>query len=1052
LSGHYLVVRPRMWHFLDMVRIRTLFSSVMALALLSSSAYAEGAVATKSVPKVQVRGSDKADYSRIVFDWGKVPKYTVQQTATTLVVKFATDGKFVNEGASPEKLSKVSGYKVLSPNAVEIDFSAGQNIRHFIANNRLIVDVIGNNAVPDKNKKTLDKKPAKATEKPVEKNVKVADKKSDDKKPIDLKPVENKNIIIDKVANADATVAEKKPEEVKIPPVLITVSSTNAVGLAAFQRNGYLWVVEDRDGVKVAPQISGGDPAQKAMEFERVPAKAISAFRMKIPNDVKPVATGGGLVWKISLEHDGGNSKKALPLKRLLGAENNQAGPSLLWPARSIRRINDIDDPDVGDVIKVAFVEDAPDFAGPQKHYVDFDILPSAIGLAILSKTDDLEMDKAADGVLISRPEGLSISTEKDVIGSGKLSTPEPIQTKDNQEINRIYDFSNWQIGQPKNLSDNQRLIISGLGPLTDTKRAENLIGLARLMLSFYYAPEAMGYLDWAQQLVPDMDSNPEFLALRGAAEALSWKPKEAYQDFSSAGLNDITEIPYWKAYTLAKLDDWQQAAKILPNDVSLIATYPLEIRRPFGLTLLEVALREGNLDKSKKILDMLEPDRKDMPLPYASAFDYLSGEYARQTGKSDEAEKLWKELSVGPDDLYRARARFALTMLQLANKKITPDKAIDNLEGLRYAWRGDDLEVSINYNLAKTYLDNGEPIKALSMMKFAHDLSPLSEQGKNINADLHQVFKDLFTPDKIKKLSPVDALTVYNEFADLIPSGAEGEAIARQLAERLADADLLPRATEMLGKQVDGSLKGLEGARVAIRLAALQTMDGKADDALKSLDKAEAFLKGLPAEDVLPKQHDIGLLRAKDFSLKGKPDEAFAALALLPQDEDTLRLRADIAWQGKRWQDAADSLEQLVQKQNISLTRPLTDEQADLILNWGVALYLADNRYVLANLRERYGDAMAATNKAQKFEVVTRPRQAALLTDRDTINTIIDEAVIFKDFLKSFEAGDPPPSAPAPTAIPPTDENGVQSQPATNVPAPLRNVPGLKTDEVLGD
>jgi len=177
-------------------------------------------------------------------------------------------------------------------------------------------------------------------------------------------------------------------------------------------------------------------------------------------------------------------------------------------------------------------------------------------------------------------------------------------------------------------------------------------------------------------------------------------------------------------------------------------------------------------------------------------------------------------------------------------------------------------------------------------------------------------------------------------------------------------------------------------------------------------------------------------------LSMKGKPDDAFAALALLPQDEDTLRLRADIAWRGKKWQDAADSLEQVVQKQDISLTRPLTDAQADLLLNWAVALYLADNRYVLANLRERYSDAMAATPKAKKFEVVTRPRQASLLSDRETINSIIDETTIFKDFLQSFKA----PDVARSPSIPPTTVT------PTAVPEALKNAPNLKTDDVLGD
>ncbi len=1053
MSGQCLVLLAGLWHFLNMVRIRTLLSSVMALALLSSSASAE------ELPSpVQVRGSDKGGYSRIVFDWARVPKYTANQTPTGLVITFDAPADFKTSGNGITSIPRISAYKVLSPNSVQIGFAENETIRHFIIDKRLVIDVKDSvqtsSALPPPKTEKIEEPEKKKDSDPVNLVKQIETAAGAPAEPVVEHVVEP--AAVDPVTAPVATPVAEEPAK---GTVGINITSTESISIAVFKRSGYLWIVESKDGIKIPPQMQG-DGAKGFPAFERVSAVGSSVFRVKIPDSVTPVITGGGLVWKMGLQDKAPENSNPLGLKRLYGTEAKDAGPSLLWPATDIERIAEITDPDIGDTLHVALVESAKAFSGEPQHYVDFDTLPSFVGIAISPKSDEIKLSKTPEGLLIGKADGLTISSEKDILGSSKDAPPEPVKTEANQEISRIYDFAHWQIGAKNELSDNQRLIMSGMADQTDAKRTESLIGLARLVLSFNYAPEALGYLDLALNRVPDLDTNPEFVALRGAAGALSWKYKEAFADFSIAGLNDIGEILYWKAFTLAKLDDWQQAAKILPDDVSILATYPDDIRNPVALTLAEVALREGNIDKAKRILDILQPSRAQMLLPFASAFDYLMGEYARQTGKPDEAKRLWTGLTTGLDDLYRAKARFALTMLQLGAKEIAADKAIDNLEGLRYAWRGDDLEVSINYNLAKAYLEKGEPVKALTMMKLAHSLNPTSEQGKKIDADMHDIFKNLFTPDKIKLLSPIDAQTVYNEFADLIPAGAEGEVLARQLAEKLADADLLPRATAMLKKQVDGGLQGLEGAAVAIRLAALQNMDEKPDDALQSLDKAELFLKDLPAADVLPKQRDIGMLRAKAFSMKNKMDDAFASLALLPQDEDTLRLRADIAWRGKKWQDAADSLEQLVQDQEISLTRPLTDEQADLILNWGVALYLADNRYVLANLRERYSDAMAATSKAQKFDVVTRPRQAALLADRDTINSIVDETVVFKDFLKSFKAGDVPASVtPQAIGTPPSTESAQTATPApapsatpAQIPESLRNAPDLKTDEVLGD
>ncbi len=1025
----------------------------MAMALLSSAAFAADKI---EYPKVKVRSSDKDSYSRVVFDWGASPssavKYTTQELSDRIIINFAGAVDLTSDGAVPTSLSRITDYKIISPNQVEISFAKGQNVRHLSADNRLIIDIKG-----DAVKETLKNSPeAKKTE-PVRLDSKIettADTTTAKvaEKTVQEKLANEKNVIVDDGEAASPATVDAVPAK-KDKIYNITITSITAIPLAIFERNGYLWMVQGKENVKLPPQVTSNG-ADLLGTFEPIPSSGgTTTFRIKIPDGLQMSATGGGLVWKLELTDKPKQKPSPISYQRVFGASGKQATPSVLWPAESINRTVDIQDPDVGDNITVALVESAKDFTGGSQSFVDFKSLPSYVGLAVLPQSDDLKISKTDTGVLFTKDGGLKIAADQDFVTVGKSAASNASEGNTLADANtpkdksRIYDFKGWQVGDKKSLSDNQRIIMSAMGKQTDARKAEGLIGLAKLALSFDYAPEASGYLDLAESYVPEIESNPEFMALKGAAKALALGQKDAYQIFSNASLNDVVDTPYWKAFTLAKLDDWQQAAKILPNDATIVDSYTDDVKIPLGLTLAEVALREGNLEKAKKFMDTLEPIRDKMELPYASAYDYLKGEMARQTKKPEEAKEIWKILADGKDDLYRAKARFALTMMQLDSKEITQDKAVDTLEGLRYAWRGDDLEVSINYNLAKIYLMHNEPVKAITLMQLAHSLNPSSEQGKKIDTDMRDAFKNLFAPDKINNISPVDILVLYNEFASLVPPGAEGEVLTRQLAERMATADLLPRATALLKKQVDDGLSGVEGATVTIRLATLQNMDMKPDDALVSLDKAETMLKGLPSQDVLAKQQDIGLLRAKAYSLKGKPDDAFAALALLPEDDNLLRLRADIAWRGKKWQEAADSLEQLVQNQNITLTRPLTDEQADLLLNWAVALYLADNRYVLANLRERYSDAMAATPKAQKFDVVTRPRQSSLLADRETINSIIDQTSIFKDFLTSFRAAD----APSKTGVISPSTNGDKASPVA-VPEGLRNVPGLKADQVLGD
>lgn len=1006
----------------------------MTMALVSSSAFAAG---VDEIQNIYIRANDKENYSRLVFDWGTslkdsksekniIPHYSTKKNLNSLVVTFSDKVKLMQEGASPKDLSRITDYKVISPNQIEINFDKDIDVRHFVSNNRLIVDMKG-----QAKKQDVSAKDNFEVSKKIAVNIEAAAGE------VKASP----SVIIDEISPEKEKVETVKSEK----KITITLTSTSSIPLAAFENNGYLWVILGKDNVKIPPQITGYNN-----RFENIPAQTgLSVFRLKLDNQLFKSASGGGLAWKIDVSDKEIEKLSPIKYEKLAKQKDNKVELSLLWPAASVRRITEFKDPETGDKILLALVESAKDFTGKKQNFVDFKSLESHIGLAIIPKIDDLKLSSDDGAALLTNQKGLNIASDQDITTAKEAILDKDDMVPNNSNIKSIYDFKNWQIGSKTELSDNQRLIMSGLSPQTDTKKAESLINLAKLVLSFNYAPEAIGYLELAKSFVPEIDTNPEFMAIMAAAEALSWQPKAAFAKFSDASLNDIDELVYWRSYTLAKLDDWQQASKILPNNFEILDSYTDDIKVPFSLKLLEVALREGNPSKAKNIIEILEPLRPNMTLPYASSYDYLLGEYNRQIGKSKEATTLWKDLSDGSDDLYRARSRFAATMMQLDAKEITEDKAVDILEGLRYAWRGDDLEVSINTNLAKIYFKKNEPVKALTMMELARSLNPTSELGKKVEDDMRTIFKELFSDKKIKDISPVDILILYNDFSKLIPPGAEGENLTRQLAERMATADLLPRAIAILKKQADGGLKGLDGVNVAIRLATLQNLDSKPDDALKSLDLADVLLKDLPIEDVLVKQNDIGLLRAKAYSLKGNVEDAFSALSLLPQDEDTLHLRADIAWRGKKWQEAADSLEQILQNRNLDLTQPLDENNAELILNWAVALYLADNRYVLANVRERYSDPMLATTRAKKFDVVTRPRQGSLLSDRETINSIIDETIIFKDFLTSFKTAE---TGSQTKLVAPQHNGNVLNPKPTNIPDELKNAPNLKTDEVLAD
>ncbi len=1046
-----------------MRRISTLFPiltilssvSLIGLSVHSTPAHAQEndgakklASATAGGAGVTVRGSVQDDYTRLVFESASQTSYIADTSGSTLTITFQKPVTLNTTGQAPSSLPRITAYTVPDSTHVKISYAAGQDVRHFTIGNKIIVDIRGPVTA------------AKPAEKPVEKVAEKPESKPQPKptEPVaPVKPTTPPAAVATTPAQPPAAAGAEDTAEQVAEVHTIQLASTEAINLAAFERAGRFWIVVDQPNYLVPVQVEG-PRAKEFKPFQSVQLQEATAFWTELPANMQRSAEGGGLVWKILLSPTQAEPE-SIPLERRFGstakspaspglhtaeapAVDGSTAGSLVWPAKTAQRVIDMEDPVVGDTIKVITVQSAGDVLSRRQNFPELMVLPATMGMALVPKIDTLDIAKSADGIVITRPgKGLSISPNEDVLAihhavaadatkpAQTSETPNAESAKDSAAPNqqKIFDFNRWLMGGEKALEENVQVIMGGIGMKNDQGQAADTMLLGKMELANGHGPEALGYFDLSEQKVPELGNSAEFKALRGAAYAMSTKFDMAFADLSDPGLKNFAEVDLWRSYTLASLEDWDQAEKVMPDDLSLLETYPASIRDPIALALGEVALRAGNPDQAEELLQILSSDETVLQPSQQAAYAYLQGELARQRNEIDKTKEKWDGLTKGTDDLYRAKAGLALTTLLVSRKEMPPATAIDKLEGLRYAWRGDELETAINFRLGQMYIDNNDYLRGLATLRQAMGISPDTEQSKKIGVYMSDTFRNLFLGEKIHTMNPLDAVTVYEEFSELLPKGPDSVKIARALAERLVGVDLLPRAAAMLQELVDKKLTGMDAVSSAIRIAQIQIMDKKPQKAIEALNKAESLLAPMVAEVAAPARRDIALLRARALSDQKKPEDAVLALSLLDQDKDVLRLRADIAWQAQRWQDAAEALELLIGQENISLTRPLSDTDADMILNWAVALYLADNRYVLANVRERYDDAMAQTTLAKKFEVVTRPRQTTLLADRETINAIVGEIELFKDFMDvtakepvakpSASAPTSPPAAPAATA-----------------------------------
>ena len=328
----------------------------------------------------------------------------------------------------------------------------------------------------------------------------------------------------------------------------------------------------------------------------------------------------------------------------------------------------------------------------------------------------------------------------------------------------------------------------------------------------------------------------------------------------------------------------------------------------------------------------MIKINEDDLWLAKRANAAYLKGVAHSISGEYDLAKSFWVPLTKGYDDLFRAKAGLALVMLEYSQDEISAKEAIDRLEGLRFAWRGDELEAQINFMLGRLYIEQGVFMRGFTILREATSLRP----DANISQDITDYMRDQFEDILVHKedLSALDAVTLFEEFRELTPAG-RWRCRYSPLAERLVEAELMGRASQLLQHQVDFRLANEDRAESAVRLGTIYLLDKKPEKALDALAIARDIRTTLNDDAGL---FEIDLLQARALSQQGKAEEALETLDALGTSIPVNRLRADIAWKAGLWEDAADAINLLILDEKIGDT-PLTEEQAELILNRVVAL-----------------------------------------------------------------------------------------------------------------
>lgn len=787
---------------------------------------------------------------------------------------------------------------------------------------------------------------------------------------------------------------------------------------AVFLRSGSLFALFDRP-FPVGAGVLSANNAGLVGPITPLLISGGSGFRMSVRPWLRPVVERSGTVWRILFVPRIQPSRFEVPV---------DAQPAFTLGGRVVVRAPDASsvleftDPEAGDRLLAVPLPGAVQSVSRPLRLPDADFVPALQGIVVRPVGEGVTMRPVKDGVEISATGGLHLSTQADrdlvrppstgpddtlgaAFSGGEDPAPPPPTTPDQ----RLFDLKGWQRGGVAEFTTERQKLQLAIANAAAADRNRARLNLARFYFAHGFNQEALSLLAILQASQPDFENWPEFRGLRGAARVASGAPQEGLKDLSQPGLEGNREAGLWRATARAMLEEEPAKAAqdfYLADDI--LANYPAPYFRRLSILAADNRLRTSDPKEAERVVKRLAR-RVGEKADEDAAIRYLRGEIFRQTDRVDKAVENFRAAADSLDRYYRARAGLALVDLELAKDRINAATAANRLSHLRFAWRGDELELEIMRRHGEMQWKAGEFADGLQTLREAVSYFPDSPKVPQITEGMAKLFAELFK-DGARKLPPLRAIEIYDQFRELTPAVAAGDEIIRALAERLVEVDLLSRAGQLLQHQVDFRLEGQEKARVATRLATIRLLDHKPEQAIAALDSS--LMDGLPGELASERR----LLRAKALAELRRSEEAIALLS----GDDSLpanMLRVDIAWREQKWDQAAVALEKVIGSPPPP-GRSVDKFTSQLILNRAIALSLAGDNQNLEAMRRSFGSAMAATADADAFRILTRPEQAGGGMDLSTIRARVAEVDVFQNFLKTLRDRRPPQApAPAPAA-----------------------------------
>ncbi len=939
-----------------------------------------------TVPKLNIRVGNHSDYTRMVFVWDKKVPYKIRRNEKQLEIIFPVSTDFNRQQFTNSLPSDFQPFAVSElKDGMKIVFPLPNGIvpKDSILDNRIILDLVRTPPVPiEPPKPPIIPVPAEPNN-PLPASVPPPILPETESIALPLPVPETPQPIsapAEPVINEDLPPATEDAEEeqAKSAAASLSFQQGRESAAAVFQNNGYLWVVFDRSypvDLNLLRRL-GGDIVKEIIQF---PSTTSTIIRIIADTRYNPSVRREGTLLILDLMEQPMRPNFAL---EVTPQADFGMGSRLFIPVTGSSKALTVYDPVIGRNMHVVPVLPLGRGIDRLYSYPQADILPSAQGIVVIPKADNIEARNSNTGVSVLR-------RNHDFLMSRDVSLTPDIR---NSTLSEALNIKEWGYANPENLSaQKQKMQILPMEVNADKKDLGRL-EYARFLFANDYIPETLGVLKVITKDSPEIENTPAFLALRGAANFMMYRYEEAISDFSNPIFAGDDDIALWLAAAKVYTQNPADELPVLKANMSTLRDYPDWIKIRLGFAGLEAAAAAEDELALQNFLEFT--NNKNASIYQKAGNEYYKGKLNGITSAFGTAISNFEHAEDSNSRYYRALAGRERVKIQTLTGSISSQKAAEELERLRFAWRAGDYELGVLSDLVNLYLTDKEYAKAMRTMKDISISFGNTPAGRTNTKRMNELFQDLYLGKKADEMTPIKAIALFEEFKELTPSDYRGNDMIRRLADRMVAVDLLTQAADILNRHLSGSnLNATERSLAGSRLALVRLLNKEPLLALQALNASEN------PDASLPLSRHRKYIRAKALADTQKASEA---LTLLAGDDSTEAnsLRTEILWAEKRWADAAEALRKTIKKPEPG--KGISTQEAQDILYWVTAMKLAGQERGVARARQNFIPYMKKSPYYDAFNLITSPLKSGV-GDYRSLADDIKSIEGFKDFAASY-------------------------------------------------